>query len=1024
MNLPDIAAIEPFDHGVPFDMLAEMRRASPVWIPEPASEHFGGGPGYWAVGRHADVTHVAQNPQWFSSWLGGTTVREQRPKDLEQLRLMMQNMDPPRHSKMRKIVNRAFTPQVINQLQASIEAHAREVVDAICEKGEIDFLTEAAAEMPLLVLADILGVPAQDRHKLFEWTNALIAFEDPDSGFDRKTFRELVLEMFAYASARTLEKRAQPTGDVWSLVVNAEFEGEQLSKAQLDRFFQLLMVAGNETTRNLIAHGLMLLSTYPEQRRKLMADLSLLPSAIEEMLRFAPPVIQFRRTASVDTELNGRRIRAGDKVLICFAAANRDETVFDRPDEFDITRQPNPHLAFGNGTHFCIGANLARLEARVFFTELLTRLPDIEVSGPAIRARSSFINGFKHMPARFTPAPRKGPLAHAPSPSAPLMAASAPPDEPPRAAPTDAPATAPRHGTPMLVLYGSNFGTAEEVAHKLAVDARGHGFDTSIDELDAYSGQLPTSGYLLIVCATYNGTPPDNARAFIRWLDGASGTPLAGLRYSVFGCGNSDWASTFQAIPQRIDAGLARLGAQRVHPRGEGDAKDDFDGCLDAWVQPTWGRIGNDLGIEFGKPVAGALYGIEVLETKRARAFTGTFDARPMRVAVNHELRTGPVQEIGSTRHIEIELPADVSYRTGDHLGVLPRNDETLVQRAAARFGLAPETVIRITARTHRETFLPVNERITLGELLADYVELQNVATRAQIRTLAAYCECPFTRPRLEALAADGQTGENGPYRAEVLSRRRSVLDLLDTFAAIQLPLDAYLEMLPPLSPRFYSIASSPLHAPHRCSLTVSVVAGPARSGQGRYEGVCSNHLARRNDDGDVVHAFVRDPQTAFRLPADPRTPIIMIGPGTGLAPFRGFLQERAAQRAGGQAIGEAMLFFGCRHPEQDYLYRSELQAFARDGITELHVAFSRLKARKIYVQDLLREQCERVWSLLARGAMVYVCGDASHMEPDVRSALADVTRMCGGMNDEEARAHVDSLVSGGRYLVDVWATG
>ncbi|MFT3801017.1 MAG: flavodoxin domain-containing protein [Burkholderiaceae bacterium] len=501
-------------------------------------------------------------------------------------------------------------------------------------------------------------------------------------------------------------------------------------------------------------------------------------------------------------------------------------------------------------------------------------------------------------------------------------------------------------------------------------------------------------------------------------------TPLAGLRYSVFGCGNSDWASTFQAIPQRIDAGLERLGARRVHARGEGDAKDDFDGALEAWVRPMWARIGSDLGIELGKPVAGALYAVEVLDAERARPFADTFGARPMRVAVNRELRTGPVQQVGSTRHIEIELPADVRYRAGDPLGVLPRNDDALVRRAAARFGLAPDTTIRITARTHRETFLPVGERITMGELLADYVELQQVATRAQIRTLAAYCECPFTKPRLEALAADGQAGEGSPYRVEVLSRRRSVLDLLDAFEAIRLPLDVYLEMLPPLSPRFYSIASSPLHDPARCSLTVAVVARPARSGQGSFAGVCSSYLARQLDDGCRVHAFVRDPQTAFRLPADPRTPIVMIGPGTGLAPFRGFLQERAAQRAAGQAIGDAMLFFGCRHPDQDYLYRDELEAFARDGVTELHVAFSRQSDRKVYVQDLLREQRERVWSLLARGGVVYVCGDASRMEPDVRTALTGIAGSCGGMSDEDARAHVDALVSGGRYLVDVWAAG
>jgi len=1013
-SFPDIAAIELFDAGIPHELLARIRHQSPVWIAEPATPRFDGGPGYWAVFRHADVDYVTKNPQLFSSWLGGTTLREARPQDLEVFRHMMLNTDPPKHSKMRKIVNRAFTPQVIGQLKTSIEEHARAVVDAVCEKqGEVDFLKEVAAELPLFVLADILGVPAQERHLLFDWTNTLVAFDDPDSGVDAETFRASVLEMFAYASARTLEKRANPTHDVWSLVVNAEVDGEKLSKGQLDRFFQLLMIAGNETTRNLIAHGMHLLSIYPEQRRKLMADLSRLPAAIEEMLRFAPPVIQFRRTAACDTELNGRKVRAGDKVIICFAAANRDESVFDRPDEFDITRHPNPHLSFGGGTHFCLGANLARLEARVMFTELLTRLPDIDVVGPAVRARSSFVNGLHHLPVKFTPAPRRSDSARAPAaPSAGAVAA-------PAAAP--AVAAAAHHGTPMLILYGSNFGTAEDIARKLAGDAHEYGFAANVAELDEYTDQLPEEGYLLIVCATYNGTPPDNARKFLQWLEEGD-APLAGVRYSVFGCGNSDWAATFQVVPRSIDEHLARRGGTRVHARGEGDAKDDFDARFEAWVQPLWKEVGRDLGVEFALPVAGPMFSVEVLAPERVSPFVGTLGARPMRVAENRELRSGERTGVdgGSTRHIEFDMPDGVRYQAGDHLGVVPHNSPALVQRAAARFGFEQDVTIRITARSDRETFLPAGERITLYGLLSDYVELQHVAARAHIRTLATYSDCPFTKMNLEALAADEAAGD-GLYRSEVLAKRRSVLDLLEQFPAAKLPLEVYLEMLPPLSPRYYSISSSPLQSDRRCSVTVGAVVGPAKSGRGQFAGVCSNYLARQTA-GSVLYAFVKDTKSAFRLPADARTPIIMVGPGTGLAPFRGFLQERAAQRAAGREIGPSMMFFGCRHPDRDYLYREELEAFAGSGVTELHVAFSRMNATKVYVQDLLREQRERVWALQQQGAVVYVCGDASRMEPDVRSAFVSIAIACGEMSEASARRYVETVAATGRYLVDVWA--
>lgn len=1014
-SLPDIATTELYDAGIPFDLLAQIRRDSPVWIPEPATDRFGGGPGYWAVARHEDVNHVTQNPQLFSSWLGGTTLREARPQDLEQFRLMMLNMDPPRHPKMRKIVNRAFTPQVIGQLKGTMETHARAIVDAICEKGEIDFLTDAAAEMPLLVLADILGVSPQDRHRLFDWTNTLVAFDDPESGVDAETFRSKVLEMFAYASAKTLEKRARPTNDVWSLVVNAEVDGDQLSKGQLDRFFQLLMVAGNETTRNLIAHGLNLLSTYPEQRRKLMADMSLLPAAIEEMLRFAPPVIQFRRTAAVDTELRGRQIKAGDKVIVCYAAANRDESVFARPDEFDITRNPNPHMSFGGGTHFCLGANLARLEARVFLTELLTRLPDIAVSGTPVRARSNFVNGLKSLPARFTPAARRGGTER--SAGVPMPGPAAAP-----AASVPAAAAAPQHGTTMLVLYGSNFGTAEDIAHKLAADARGHGFSVNVGDLDAYAGQLPDEGYVVVVCATYNGTAPDNARKFVDWLE-TSNDKLTGLRYSVFGCGNSDWAATFQQVPRLIDAGLARLGATRVQAHGEGDAKDDFDGNFEAWVRPLWTTLGNEIGVTLAPPVVPPMFSVEVLGGERASPFVDSLGARPMRILAQRELRSGGAATgAGSTRHIEFELPEGVRYAAGDHLGVVPHNSPALVQRAAARFGFERDVAIRISARSDRETFLPVGERIQLYEVLADYVELQGVATRAQIRVLAAHCDCPFTKMNLEALAADEAAGAS-LYRNEVLVKRRSVLDLLTQFPAVKLPLELYLEMLPPLSPRYYSISSSPLHDARRCSITVGVLTGPARSGNGNFAGVCSNYLARQDLDGGVVHAFVKDTTSTFRLPADPRTPVLMVGPGTGLAPFRGFLQERASLRAAGREVGPSMLFFGCRHPDQDYIYRDELAAFARDGITELHVAFSRQGASKQYVQDQMRAQRARVWALLQQGAVMYVCGDASRMEPDVRATIVAIAVECGGMTDVAARAFLDQLVADRRYLVDVWAS-
>src|SRR5438067_494972 len=323
----DLADPNHYADGIPHALLAQLRRTSPiVWVDEPATGTFPGGPGFWAVLRHAEVAHVSRTPADFSSWRGTSMLRDPRPSDVRVLRRMMLNMDPPEHSKLRKIVNRAFTPQAIRrQLFDSITRHARAVVDAVCEEGKIDFVPAVA--------------------------------------------------------------------------------GDRLSDDDLDRFFQLLVIAGNDTTRNLLSNTLLTLSQHPGQFARLRGDLGLLPSALEEVLRFAPSVIQFRRTATRDLELAGQHVTENDKVEINYASANRDETVFADPDRFDITRDPNPHLSFGDGTHFCLGANLARLNARTLLTELLTRLPDIQASGPPARLRSSFMNGINHLPAEFTPVP-------------------------------------------------------------------------------------------------------------------------------------------------------------------------------------------------------------------------------------------------------------------------------------------------------------------------------------------------------------------------------------------------------------------------------------------------------------------------------------------------------------------------------------------------------------------------------------------------------------------------------------------
>lgn len=402
MTIPDLGNPSTYLAGFPYREVAALRRTSPVaWIPEPASGSFGGGPGFWYLTRHADVVTAGRHPEVFSSYAGGTWLRDVSPHELEIQRQAMLNVDPPTHVRMRKIINKAFTPRVVEAMTDSIDRHAANVVASLGAGGEIDWVQNVASELPLLVLADILGVPTTERHLLFDWTNRMIGFDDPDA-VDRRSYVTAFQELFAYARKKTAQKRAAPTEDVWSLVVNAEVDGEYLNDEQLDRFFQLLLIAGNETTRNMFNGAVVLLADNPDQSELLRAQPNLMPQAIEEILRMSPPIMQFRRTCIRDTELSGQPIKAGDKVVLSYAAANRDEAVFDNPDTFDITRENNPHLSFGFGTHFCLGSGFARLEGRTLLTKLFDRFPKIEVTGEPVRLRSNFVNGITKLPVRLS----------------------------------------------------------------------------------------------------------------------------------------------------------------------------------------------------------------------------------------------------------------------------------------------------------------------------------------------------------------------------------------------------------------------------------------------------------------------------------------------------------------------------------------------------------------------------------------------------------------------------------------------
>jgi len=317
---------------------------------------------------------------------------------------MMLNMDPTMHTRYRRLVNKGFTPKLVRDLERQIIGYADGIIDAVCERGTADFVEEISAELPLLVIAELLGVPQEDRRRVFEWSNRMIGSADPEYMVEGADPGEAAMQVFSYAEELAAARRLAPRQDLVSVLIDAEVEGEKLDQLELDLFFMLLIVAGNETTRNLMSGAMTAFFDHPEQWELLRRDRSLLSGAVEEMLRYVTPVMHFRRTATMDLELGGQKIKEGDKVVFWHISANRDEKVFTNPDAFDITRTPNNHIAFGGGgPHFCLGANLARMEIMVMFDRLLDRIPDIRLDGEVQRLLSNFINGTKHIPVAFAP---------------------------------------------------------------------------------------------------------------------------------------------------------------------------------------------------------------------------------------------------------------------------------------------------------------------------------------------------------------------------------------------------------------------------------------------------------------------------------------------------------------------------------------------------------------------------------------------------------------------------------------------
>jgi cytochrome P450/NADPH-cytochrome P450 reductase len=853
----------------------------------------------------------------------------------------------------------------------------------------------------------------------------------------QRQFDADVAEMNALVDGIIADRRKRPTEgkDLLNLMIAAvdPETGEGLDDVNIRYQVLTFLIAGHETTSGMLTfafHHLLrnphvLAQAYAEVDRVLpgdtrpeyphVAQLEVIERILKEALRLWPTAPAFSVASFEDTVIGGKWTMRKDRPINIFSPGlHRDPHVWDDPEEFDIdrwlpeaeaARHPHAYKPFGNGARACIGRQFAMVEAKIAMAMMLRAFA---ISDPhhyrlRIKETLSIKPDDFHMRIRL----------RSPHERLSVGGAGEAIDEAPVAAVSGT-------GQRFAVLYGSSLGTARDIAEEIAERAAVDGFETVVRSLDESfkGGAQPEDKVIVIVTATYNGRAPDTSVEVERALDAGlfDDADWSGARVAVLGIGNSQWPN-YQLFPKRIEAAVQKAGATMLLPRAEADGQGDFDGAVAGFVRDLWKALGS----EAAPSEAASSLALRPVDADAVRAEALPEHAQRLEIVSNEEL-VKPADGLWdfaiepprpSTLLIRIRLPEGQRYHTGDHIAVYARNRPDLVDRVMSRLDLKGATQLRVDGQGGRFKHLPLGQTVTVRQLLTDFVELSDAVPRRALAAIAAQTRCPNTRAELARLDGDA-------FEAEVAAKRLSVLDLLEQHPAAELSLDSLVELSAAIAPRFYSIASSPLFDPHIADLIVGTMAAPAWSGLGEHRGFASGYM-QSVGAGDHVFGYVRRPNPAFAPPADPAVPMILIGPGTGFAPLRGFLQERAAQPDAAQSL----LFFGCRHPDHDWFCRDEVEAWADQGVVKPYLAFSAVPSHPWkFVQDALWAEQEAVWAAIQGGAHIFVCGDGRFMAPAVRDTLIRIQMQ--QVDDEHAQGSewLEGMMAEGRFHQDVFGFG